>query len=75
MLPFHYLAEVADDLDGTFVGYERRRPGLGEQLLAAVRQRVDVIPASPARYGEAYPSIRAARLFDASRTSSSRLSM
>ena len=60
MLPIHYLTEVADDLDVTFIEYEQRRPGLGERFLAAVRQRVDVIQASPALYGEAYPSICAA---------------
>ena len=62
MLPILYLTEAANDLDAVFIEYEQRRAGLGDQFLAAVRQRVDAIRASPALYGEAYPSIRAAPL-------------
>ena len=50
MRPIVVRPAAAADIDEAFLWYERQRPGLGEEFLAAVQSTRDSIAAHPAMY-------------------------
>lgn len=61
-LPVAYLPEARDDVDVAYTQYESRSPGLGDQLLEALRERLAQIADSPELYGVVHQDVRAAPL-------------
>ena len=53
---------AAADIDEAFVWYERQRPGLGEEFLAAVQATRESIAAHPAMYPVIHRDTRRALL-------------
>ena len=57
-LPVVFRPEARDEVDEAFAWYERQRPGLGEEFLAAVREVLDRIQENPEIYAVAYRDVR-----------------
>jgi plasmid stabilization system protein ParE len=49
-MPLVFRPAAAADIEEAFLWYERQRPGLGEEFLAAVQSAVDGIVGHPATY-------------------------
>jgi len=53
---------AAADIDEAFVWYERRRPGLGDEFLAAIQSSLEGIAAQPTLYAVIHRDTRRALL-------------
>ncbi|MDB4930623.1 MAG: Plasmid stabilization system protein [Myxococcaceae bacterium] len=63
MTALRFRAEVADDLSGAWDWYEARKPGLGDESLAAVARCTDRISANPALFATVHRDVRRAVLW------------
>jgi plasmid stabilization system protein ParE len=61
-LPVVYLPEAEADIAAAVAWYDGQSPGLGDQLLGALRQVIDYIRDNPQLYGAFRRDIRAAPL-------------
>jgi plasmid stabilization system protein ParE len=59
-LPLAFRPEARDDLEEAYAWYEGQRPGLGEDLLAAVRAALDRIRRNPGIYAQVHRDVRRA---------------
>lgn len=58
MTALRFRPEVADDLLGAREWYEARRPGLGEEFLAAVERCTERISTNPALFSTVHRDVR-----------------
>lgn len=57
-LPVVFLRQAQDELDEAYAWYEQQRPGLGEDLLASVREVIARIQDHPNLYREVHRGVR-----------------
>ncbi len=61
-LPLVFQAGVRDEIDAAYAWYEERRPGLGEDFLAAVQVVLDRIERIPEIHPPIYQAVRHGRV-------------
>ena len=63
MTPRRFRPEVAIDLSGAWEWYEARRPGLGDEFLAAVERCTERVSANPVLFATVHRAVRRALLW------------
>lgn len=59
-LPILFRPEVAGEIDEIHSWYEQRRPGLGDEFLAELRETLDRVAQTPELYGRVFRAVRCA---------------
>jgi toxin ParE1/3/4 len=59
-LPIVFGPHVQHDVDSAYEWYDKERPGLGERLLAAIRDTLERVQSDPRHFGVIYRRVRAA---------------
>jgi len=57
-LPLVYRVEVRDELDEAYAWYEEQRSGLGEEFLAEVQTRLNLIQGNPEIHAPIHRQVR-----------------
>jgi plasmid stabilization system protein ParE len=63
MTVLRFRGEVADDLSSAWDWYEARKPGLGDEFLAAVARCTDRVSANPVIFATVHRDVRRALLW------------